>query len=127
MSTPPDMLLIEGMKFRCTIGVHEWEGLVEQEVFVDLKIQTDTRPAATSEDLSKAVNYSQVVAVVLELVSSRPFKLIETMAEQIADVVLAIDGATAATVKVSKPGASRIAKNVAVEITRHRTVDHSGE
>ena len=49
------------------------------------------------------------------------------MAEQIAEIVLAIDGVTAATVKVSKPGASKIAKNVAVEITRHRALDDSGE
>ena len=127
MPNEPDMLLIEGMKFRCTIGVHEWEALVEQDVFVDLKVQTDTQPAATSEDLSKAVNYSQVVAAIHELVSGRPFKLIETMAEQIAEVVLAIDGATAATVKVSKPSASKIAKNVAVEITRHRPLNGSAE
>jgi dihydroneopterin aldolase len=127
MSTPPDMLLIERMKFRCTIGVHEWEALVGQEVFVDLKIQTDTRPAATSEDLSKAVNYSEVVAAVRELLSGRPFKLIETMAEQIADVVLAFGGVTVATVKVSKPSASKIAKNVAVEITRYCPVDDASE
>ena len=127
MSTQRDMLLIEGMKFRCIIGVHEWEALVKQDVFIDLKVQADTRPAATSEDLGKAVNYSQVVAAIHALVTGKAFKLIETMAEQIAEIVLAIDGVTAATVKVSKPGASKIAKNVAVEITRHRALDDSGE
>ena len=126
MPSPPDMLLIEGMKSHCTIGVREWEALVEQEVFIDLKVQIDSRPAAASEDLNKAVNYSEVVAAVRDLISSRPFKLVETMAEQIAGVVLAIDGTIATTVKVSKPSASKIAQNVAVEITRRRAADETG-
>ncbi|NQW16597.1 MAG: dihydroneopterin aldolase [Chloroflexi bacterium] len=123
MPITPDLLLIEGLRFQCTIGVHEWEALVEQEVFVDLKIETDTRAAAGSDDLSKAVNYSEVVAAIQKLISGRPFKLIETMSEKIAQVVLDIEGVNAATVKVSKPSASKIARNVAIEITRHRGTD----
>ena len=113
-----DSLLIEDLTLYCNVGIHEWEALTQQEGHIDLTIQTDTRDAAVSDEISDTVNYSEVISAITELVAGKSFRLIESMAEKIAKTVLKIDRVSVVTVRVSKPGASKIARNIAVEITR---------
>jgi 7,8-dihydroneopterin aldolase/epimerase/oxygenase len=118
MDATPDTLHILGLRFECKVGVHEWEGLVTQDILVDLGIETCIERAAKTDDLADTVNYSDVVRAVDDVVTGRSHRLIESMAERIAGCVLGFDGVRAVRVRVSKPGASKVARDVAVEIVR---------
>jgi dihydroneopterin aldolase len=49
---------------------------------------TDAAHAARQDSLKEAVDYSKVAAVVLQICQSRPFHLIETVAETLASRIL---------------------------------------
>src|SRR5919204_3566852 len=61
------------------LGAHFW---------VDVEVATDTRRAARSDKLEDTVNYVTVEALVRKIVEGRRYKLLETLAERLAETVL---------------------------------------
>ncbi len=59
-----------------------------QTVILDIELDYDFAPAAASDAIADAVDYDDVAASVTELVQTRRFQLIETMAEQAAAMLL---------------------------------------
>ncbi len=116
-----DKILIEGLRINAVIGVFEWERQIEQPILVDLILSTDTRVAATSDHIDDAVNYALVAQQVVDLTKSLKPQLLETLANQLAEMVLNHYPAVHAVhVKVKKPLAVKGAQAVGVEIIRER-------
>ena len=65
-----------------------------------------------------ALNYERLAERVLEFVGASEFKLVETLAEAIAKIVVAEFGAPWAKVSVAKPGAIPRARDVGIVIER---------
>ena len=81
----------------------------------------DLRKAGRSDDLNDTVNYKAVKKGILKLVEESGFQLIESLAENIADIALADDKIQQVVVTIDKPSALRFAKSSAVEIVRRRS------
>jgi dihydroneopterin aldolase len=116
-----DKVLIEGLRVNAVIGVFEWERQIEQPVLIDLVLSVDTRAAAVSDDIHDAVNYALVAEQVAELTKSLKPKLLETLANKMAEMILN-NFSTVHTVriKVKKPLAVKGAQAVGIEIIRER-------
>jgi dihydroneopterin aldolase len=117
-NVPRDVIEIEGLSLRATIGIFDFERDRRQEVIVSLRLHTDIRAAATSDDIARALDYKRVTKRVIDLVEGSSFFLVETLAERIASLVLEEPLAERVEVRVEKPGALRHARTVAVEIVR---------
>lgn len=113
-----DRVIIEGLEIPCVIGAWEWERHITQKVVVDLRMDTDTRPAGASDALDDALNYAAVAERVQAFVVETEAVLIERLAEGIAALVLAEFGVSRVFVRVAKPCAVRAARTVAIEIER---------
>ncbi|MBI4665481.1 MAG: 2-amino-4-hydroxy-6-hydroxymethyldihydropteridine diphosphokinase [Nitrospinae bacterium] len=113
-----DRIILETLETECIIGIFDWERVNRQRVTVDLSLECDIRSAAHSDDIKDAVDYKSLSKDIITFVEASGYKLIETLAEQIARICLARGGVKKATVRVSKPGAVRSSKNVSIEITR---------
>ena len=113
-----DIVFIENLKFQASIGVWEWEARIKQNLVVDLWLGTDIKKAAETDELEYAVNYKSVSIRISELINGRRYKLIETVAEEIASTVLSEFDVTWCKVKVSKPRAVERSRNVGVMIER---------
>lgn len=83
-------------------GVLEHERANGQEFVVDLHAEIAHRVDA--DDLARTLDYSVVAAAVHALITGTPVDLLETLAEQIATVVLDL-GARSVSVQVHKPQA----------------------
>ena len=116
-----DRIFVSGLEVYCIIGLQAWERQVRQKVRIDLSMETDSRPAAASDDVAAALDYRAVSKRVQELVEGSAHQLVEALAESIASVVLAeFPRVDAITVRLAKPGAVRFAESVGVEIERRR-------
>jgi dihydroneopterin aldolase len=113
-----DIVYIHDLKIPCTIGVWEWERRIKQTVIVDLEMATDVRPAAKSDRLDDALDYKAVAKRVMEYVGSAEFKLVETLAENVAHTVLGEFKVSWVRVRINKRGALRGATDVGVLIER---------
>jgi dihydroneopterin aldolase len=117
-----DRIVLTGILAEGRHGVHEHERLVPQAFEVDVELGLDLRPAATTDDLARTVDYGLVEALVRELVERRSFLLIEALAETIAAEILAADPVDEVVVRVRKPAVvlSGPVESVGVEVRRRR-------
>jgi len=113
-----DIVFIEKLEVFTTIGVYDWEKEIIQRLVFDLKMAHDNRPSALTDDITKALDYSAVSKVVTEFAQGNIFELVETMAEQVAELLMKTFGIPWISLKLSKPGAVANAATVGVYIER---------
>ena len=113
----PDTLTIEGIALACRIGVTEEERAKPQTVHLDVEVVIDAAKAAATDDVKDAADYAALVAIVQQLAGSRPFALMETLAEATASLILARCGTPWVRVRVRKRALPGI-EHAAVELTR---------
>ena len=116
-----DRILISDLLVRCIIGVHDEERKDKQDVLINLSLSADLRKAGTSDRIEDSVDYRTLNKRILHMAESSQFRLVEALAQAVADICLATPSVQEVTVKVEKPGALRFARNVGVEIVRRRT------
>ena len=115
-----DSVLIEGLLCRVHVGVPESERRRRQRVLIDLELGLDLKKAGQRDRVEDTVDYAAVAREVKRLVESRSFKLVETMAEAVAQAVRGRFELKQVRVRIRKfsvPGAA----SVGVEITRGRS------
>lgn len=115
-----DRIHIRGLRLRTRIGVADWEKKDRQDIVIELTLHSDQRKAAASDAIADTVDYKAVRDDVVAFVESSQHELLEALAHNVADRVLAFDGVTAVDVTIDKPLALRFADSVAVSIHRRR-------
>lgn len=115
-----DKILVRGLKVSTIVGIFDWEREVPQPVILDLEMGTDIRAAAAADDIGATIDYKAVSDRLCDFIATNQFRLIETLAEQCADILLQEFAITALTLRVSKPEAVPAADTVCVEISRQR-------
>ena len=100
-----DTIAITGLRLRGYHGVFDHEKRDGQEFVVDLEIELDLSSAGSTDELQKTLDYSVVVDQVAQRVTGESVDLIETLAHDLAQIVLNHPQPTAVTVTVHKPQA----------------------
>ena len=119
-----DRILLQGMVLHGRHGTLPAERELGQPFVVDVELHLDLRPAGTSDDLEKTVDYSEVHHRAREIVEGEPVNLTETVAERIATEVLEEHPPVQSVrVRVTKPHVrldDTVLTGSAVEILRSR-------
>lgn len=115
-----DHLIIRELRVTCIVGILPAERTTPQEVVVSLAVGTDTARAARSGALTDTIDYAALAGQVRELIVSGRYRLLETMAEDLAACVLRDPRAASVRVTVGKPAAIAGARAAGVEILRER-------
>jgi dihydroneopterin aldolase len=113
-----DIVFIRELRADTIIGVYDWERSIRQSVVLDLEMATDNRRAAGSDRIEDALDYAALSARVLSFIEGSDFQLIETMAEQVAAIVIGEFGVPWLRLRLTKPGAVSRARDVGVLIER---------
>ncbi len=113
-----DIVYIKELEVETVIGIYDWERKIKQRVNLDLEMGTDIRKAAASEDIDSTLNYKTVSERLVDFIQHSEFLLVETMAEQIATLVLSEFPVPWLRLRLGKPGAVPNAKDVGVIIER---------
>ncbi len=113
-----DIVYIKALQVETVIGIYDWEREIRQRVVLDLDMGTDIRQAALTEDIESTLNYKSVSDRLIEFVSASEFLLVETMAEEIAALVMQEFSVPWLRLKVGKPDAIEAAEEVGVVIER---------
>ncbi|NYI40470.1 2-amino-4-hydroxy-6-hydroxymethyldihydropteridine diphosphokinase [Demequina lutea] len=100
-----DRISVEGIRVTAHHGVLDTERSTGQVFFADVVAHVSTRAAAAKDDLSKAVDYSEIADRAAAVLGGDPSYLIETVAEHVALAVLDMDGVYCVEVRVHKPQA----------------------
>ncbi|SOC56322.1 dihydroneopterin aldolase [Ornithinimicrobium cerasi] len=118
-----DEIRLLGVAARGHHGVLEHERRDGQDFVVDVVLQVDLAPAGRTDELRRTVNYAEVAAEVVEVVTGPAHDLIETVAADIADRVLARPLVEQVEVTVHKPQAPVGVPFGDVQVAVRRTKD----
>lgn len=113
-----DRIFIKGLTVETVIGVYDWERNITQPLIIDLELSCDTQKAAASDCIDDALDYAAISSRIIEVCRASSHQLIETLAEQLASIVLAEYNVVGIKLSLAKPGAVAEAVGVGVVIER---------
>ena len=115
-----DAILIRDLRVDALIGIHRRERHAKQTLSIDLDIGVPGTAVFASDKVADTIDYEQVALRIRDLAASGHFRLVETVAERIATLLMKDFGAPWAKVSVAKIGILPNAKFVGVTIERRR-------
>ena len=113
-----DKIILTDLRIYAVIGIWEWEKRNPQTISIDLEMQTDTKKVSRSDSIKDALDYKAVSIRIKEFIHSSQFNLIETLAENVAKIILEEFDVQWLKLRISKPFAIRDSRNVGVSIER---------
>jgi len=115
-----DTIFLQDLRVDTIVGIWDWERKIRQTVSIDIEMAADVAKAAAADNIEGTLNYKAVAKRVQQFVGDSEYQLVETLAEKIAETILAEFDIPWIQLRVSKPGAIRNAKNVGVLIRRQK-------
>lgn len=115
-----DIVYVHDLKVDCIIGVWEWERHTRQTIMIDLDMAVDVAAAAALDRIDGTVNYKAVSKRIQAFVAASRFALVETLAEQVAALVLTEFNIPWLRLRINKSGALSGAGAVGILIERSR-------
>ncbi|HJP40026.1 MAG: dihydroneopterin aldolase [Gammaproteobacteria bacterium] len=113
-----DRIFVTDLRVDAIVGIWDWERAMTQSVSIDLEMAWDISRAAETDDISTTLDYRAVSKRVAASIKESRFRLIETMAEHIAELIQQEFGVTWLRVSICKPSAVRGSREVGVRIER---------
>jgi len=113
-----DKVFIKNLEIDAIIGIYDFERTTPQKVVLDMEMSWNNRKAAKSENIDDALNYKTLSDHLKEFVGNSEFQLIETLAEQVAKIVLEDYKVEWLSLTLHKPDALDGATDVGVKIIR---------
>lgn len=115
-----DTVFIQQLRIDTIVGILPEERTNPQTIFLDIDLTTDVRTPARTKEISDACDYSKLATRVSEFIIKQKFLLIETLAEDVTELILKEFEVAAVKLSISKPQAIAAAGCVGVTITRTR-------
>ncbi len=117
-----DKVIIKDMQVYAYHGALPEENVLGQNFFISLEMRLPLKEVGMTDDLTRGVSYAEVYERVEKLARENTFKLIETLAERTAKLVVEEFPVEGVKVTVRKPQAPIPGQfdYVAVEIERSR-------
>jgi len=118
---PYDTVIIRDLVIDMSIGIHDFEKEKSQPVCLNIALHVAPNPRWREDDIAHVVSYADIADSIRQLAAKGHTGLVETFAEQVAEICLADPRARAVTVSAEKTRILADAAGVGVEIRRVRT------
>ena len=115
-----DAIVIRDLRVDVHIGIHRREQHVLQTVSIDLEIGVPGPAVFSSDKVADTIDYEQVALAIRTLAASGHFRLVETFADRIANLLVNEFHAPWVKVSAAKLGILANARYVGVTIERRR-------
>ncbi|HCG90216.1 MAG TPA: dihydroneopterin aldolase [Dehalococcoidia bacterium] len=97
-----DQISLTKIEFYGYHGVHPEENILGQRFSVDLTVTHDLSSAGQTDDINKTISYSLLYKLTKQIIEGAPHKLLESVAESVAQAILSNTPANSITIKLSK-------------------------
>ena len=111
-------VFIRDLMLPCSIGIHRQEKDAEQRVRINLDLAVSEADQPINDDIRNVICYEELAEGIKEIVSRGHINLVETLAENIADMCLRDRRVQSARVRIEKLDILDDAESVGVEIER---------
>ena len=113
-----DIIYLKDLRIDTVVGIFDWERRTKQTVILDVEMGTDIRQAAVSDAIEDTINYKAVAKRLIAFVGESEFRLVETLAEHVARILMDEFKVPWCRLRLNKQGAVRGVRDVGVIIER---------
>jgi dihydroneopterin aldolase len=83
-----DKIFIKNLILPCKVGVTDEERIKKQNVILDVEISCDLHRAGEADDFDQTIDYYTLMKDITTVVTQGEFKLLESIGEKVASLVL---------------------------------------
>jgi dihydroneopterin aldolase len=113
-----DIVYLNDLRVDTVIGIYDWERRTRQTVILDIDMAADIKKAAASDSIDDTLDYKAVAKRLIFYISETEFSLVETLAENVAAILLEEFHVPWCRIRLNKKGAVRGVRDVGVIIER---------
>jgi dihydroneopterin aldolase len=113
-------MFVRDLVLDCSVGVHDFEKLAPQRVRVNVDLEVRESSVPIGDDIANVLSYEDVISGIKAMAGDGHINLIETMAENVAELCLADRRVVRVKVRVEKLDIEPDAASVGIEIERRR-------
>lgn len=117
---PKRKIFLKGLTLPAYIGAYEHEQGAPQPVRIDLEAEVLEPAEPAGDRLEDVVCYNKLTQGIKAIIAEGHIKLVETLAERIADLAIAHPMVLSVSVRIEKPRAIKEAEAAGVEIIRRK-------
>jgi len=103
LMTEKDKIKLINMVFYAHHGYYEAERELGQKFELDIEVTCNLQEAAAEDNLEKTIDYRSIYSIAKDAFENYKFKLIESVAERIAEQILQSHLTSAVIIRVRKP------------------------
>jgi len=81
-------IFIEGLEVYGHHGVTDEEKVLGQRLLYDVRLTMETCPAALTDDVADTIDYTEVMDVIVDVVTTRSYSLLERLAQMSAEAII---------------------------------------
>ena len=96
-------IVIENLTCNASVGVYEKEKLNKQRITINLEISLINNMKTHTDNLNDVADYGKFRRIILDVVNSKHFNLIETLADNLVKEIETIDKVENIKIKITKP------------------------
>ena len=114
-------ILINELILDLKLGYYDFEKEKSQKVKFSLEIDYEDKKPTNDKDIKSIVNYAQVVKLISKLAKNKHYNFLETLAEDVFDVLFKDKRIAKITLKIEKLEIIKECASVGIQITKKRS------
>ena len=114
-------ILIKELTLDLKLGYYDFEKEKTQKVKFSLEIDYEDRKPTNDKDIKSIVNYGQVVKLITKLAKNKHYNFLETLAEDVFDVLLKDKRIGKIMLQIEKLEIIKECASVGIQITKKRS------
>ena len=116
-------ILIKELTLNLKLGYYNFEKEKSQKVKFNLKIDYEDKKPTSDKDIKSIVNYGKVVKLITTLVSKKHYNFLETLAEDVFDVLFKDKRIGKIMLQIEKLEILKECTSVGIQITKKRSYE----
>ena len=116
-------ILINELILDLKLGYYDFEKDKNQKVKFSLEIDYEDKKPTNDKDIKSIVNYGQVVKLIRKLTKNKHYNFLETLAEDVFDVLFKDKRIAKIMLKIEKLEILKDCSSVGIQITKKRSHD----
>ena len=114
-------ILIKELTLNLKLGYYDFEKEKSQKVKFNLEIDYEDKKPTSDKDIKSIVNYGKVVKLITKLVSKKHYNFLETLAEDVFDVLFKDKRIGKIMLQIEKLEILKECTSVGIQITKKRS------
>ena len=116
-------ILINDLILNLKLGYYDFEKEKSQKVKFSLEVNYQDKKPSNDKDLKSIVNYDKIVRLIKKLVKNKHYNFLETLAEDVFDVLFKDKRIDKITLQIEKLEIMKDCSSVGIQISKKRSHD----